>query len=112
MRWSEKTLGYYGKPPYDPNDPLSLTNVSLRRYNEVIRQVASETGVMLLDIFDRWDKIAAERGEDAVSALLLDDQMHPNTAGQAVVAEALYPILCEKLRFSTDESLPTLKETD
>lgn len=74
--------------------------------------MASETGVMLLDIFDRWDKIAAERGEDAVSALLLDDQMHPNTAGQAVVAEALYPILCEKLRFSTDESLPTLKETD
>ena len=112
LRWSEKTLGYYGNPPYDPNDPLSLTNVSLRRYNEVIRQVASETGVMLLDIFDRWDKIAAERGEDAVSALLLDDQMHPNTAGQAVVAEALYPILCEKLRFSTDESLPTLKETD
>lgn len=112
LRWSERTLGFYGKAPYDPNDPLSFTNVSLRRYNEVIRQVADQTGVMLLDIFDEWERIAAEQGEEVISSLLLEDQMHPNTAGQTIVADTLYPILCKELEFSIDESIPKLKKAD
>ncbi|MBQ6620578.1 MAG: exo-alpha-sialidase [Thermoguttaceae bacterium] len=112
LRWGDDTLALYGKAPYDPDDPLSFTNVSLRRYNEVIRRVAEGTETPLVDIFARWDQIASEQGEEAISALLFGGKMHPGTAGHAVTAEELYPVLLKKLKPYRDRTPEPLKKID
>ena len=112
LRWGESTRELYGKAPYDRDDPLSFTNVSLRRYNETACRAAEETGTALVDIFGLWDKIAAEQGEEALSPLLMGGKMHPSTQGQAMMAEALYQIVRDILNVSPDETIPLLKKVD
>ncbi|MBD2101253.1 GDSL-type esterase/lipase family protein [Leptolyngbya sp. FACHB-261] len=56
------------------------------RYRLATRRVCERWGVAYLDIFERW----LARGQDWYEPLLLEDGLHPNTAGhQALYREIL-----------------------
>ncbi|MEW6358052.1 MAG: GDSL-type esterase/lipase family protein [Planctomycetota bacterium] len=82
LRWTEKLKAMYGKPPYDPDDPNGF-NIPLVPYVEVVRKVAREERIPLIDVFAEFGK----QGQ-AVDDLLLDG-MHPNDKGHALVADLL-----------------------
>jgi lysophospholipase L1-like esterase len=56
----------------------------LEEYVRAVRQVAAEQTVPLVDIWDAYDELSASERD----ALLLDG-VHPNDAGQALVAEKI-----------------------
>jgi lysophospholipase L1-like esterase len=85
-RWTEKLKGMYGKPPYDPND-LDGFNVILKKYLQRIREVAASEKVTLIDVykvFTKYDKVKGQSIDD-----LFIDGLHPNTKGQALIAEPI-----------------------
>ncbi len=86
FRWTDKLKSLYGKPPYDPNDPDGF-NLLLKKYAEVVRRVAREEKVPLVDTYAAFGEYG--RGEkQSVDDLLLDG-MHPNDRGHRMVAELL-----------------------
>jgi lysophospholipase L1-like esterase len=89
-RWTDKLLELYGKPPYRPEAVDGFDAPVLARYNDVVRRLAAELAVPLLDIHAAF----TARGPDA----LLLDGMHPNDKGHQLIAELLLPILREQLR--------------
>ncbi len=84
LRWTEKMVQLYGKPPYDPTDPEGFEKPHLLGHIEAMRDLAEELSLPLVDIH-------AAYGEKA-DALLLDG-VHPNDAGHALVAERLLPVI-------------------
>ena len=96
FRWTPRLLELYGKPPYNPNDPGSFTDTTLRKYNDVIRKVAREENVRLVDVFALYDRYEKAMGKP-VDTLLLDG-MHPNDRGHELVAELLLPAIREELK--------------
>lgn len=97
MRWNEKMKTLYGKPPYDPDDPDGF-NVFLKSYAAIVRTIAKEEKVPLIDVYAAFENYAKAEGHSAHDLLL--DGVHPNTAGQKMVADLLIPqikmILIEK----------------
>ena len=90
LRWTDKLLELYGKPPYDPEDPDGF-NVTLRDYARRVRDVAEATGATLVDSFAAFEDYGAAEGQ-AVDDLLLDG-MHPNSTGHALEAEMLLDVI-------------------
>lgn len=86
LAWSDKTRELYGKPPYDPANPDGF-NVTLRAYVAAVRELAGARNVPLVDVFAAHEAAAAQ-SPDGLNGLLLDG-MHPNQAGQQLVAEKL-----------------------
>lgn len=97
MRWVERIKKLYGKPPYDPDDPDGF-NVILKSYAETVRKIARDENVPLVDVYSAFENYANQKGQSAHDLLL--DGVHPNTAGQKMVADLLIPhlktILSEK----------------
>jgi lysophospholipase L1-like esterase len=83
LSWTPRLVELYGHPPYDPRDPAGL-NINLARYAAAMRELATETQVPLVDI---WQAHQAERGTAAEP--LLSDGMHPNARGHTLVARLL-----------------------
>ena len=81
LRWTPKLKKLYGKAPYDANDEEGF-NALLKEYAEKVREIAKDENVPLIDIWNAMQPNA--------DALLLDG-MHPNTEGQALVADRLLP---------------------
>lgn len=88
MRWVEKIKKLYGKPPYDPEDPDGF-NVFLKSYAETVRKIAREEKLPLVDVYTAFENYAKQKGHSAHDLLL--DGVHPNTAGQKLVADLLIP---------------------
>ena len=88
LRWIPRIKKLYGKPPYDPDDPLGF-NKFLKNYAEAVRKIAKEKQVPLVDIYAAFEKYAAREGQSAQDLLL--DGIHPNTEGQRMVADLLIP---------------------
>jgi len=88
MRWVGKIKKLYGKPPYDPEDPHGF-NVFLKLYAETVRKIAREDNVPLVDVYFAFENYAKQKGHSAHD--LLSDGMHPNAAGQKMVADLLIP---------------------
>jgi lysophospholipase L1-like esterase len=86
MRWTPDLLGYYGKKPYIPADPMGL-NVTMRPYVEAVRTVAAAEKVELVDVFNLFIDYGEVKGRK-IDDLLLDG-MHPSAAGHRLVADAL-----------------------
>lgn len=86
MRWTEELRERYGKSPYDPGDADGF-NVLLRRYADVVRGIANELNVALVDVYRQFDKFGQRPGSK-VSDLLLDG-MHPNDQGHQLIADHL-----------------------
>ena len=93
-RWTEKMKEMYGRPPYDAADPEGF-NKFLRRYADLVRQLATSEGVALVDVyaaFERYGRVAGQTVDD-----LLLDGVHPNSRGHRLVADLLLgEILREK----------------
>src|SRR5688572_9592378 len=87
LRWSERTLSMYGRPPYNRDDPDGL-NLNLRSYAAAMRELAVSTGTPLVDIMVAHDAALVLR-----SASLTSDGVHPNDEGHRLVAELLAQIL-------------------
>ncbi|MGB0580203.1 MAG: exo-alpha-sialidase [Limisphaerales bacterium] len=81
IRWTEKLKRMYGKPPYRGNDPDGF-NVLLRDYAQVVRKVATDNRIPLIDVYRTFDE-----AKDIDSLLL--DGMHPNNRGHQIVADKL-----------------------
>ncbi|MCL4691568.1 MAG: SGNH/GDSL hydrolase family protein [Candidatus Hydrogenedentes bacterium] len=88
LAWTPKLIELYGKPPYDPDDSEGF-NVLLADYAEVVRNVAVEEEVPLVDV---WQLFKEHQGNYPDESLLLDG-MHPNARGHRLVADALLKVL-------------------
>jgi lysophospholipase L1-like esterase len=85
-RWTDKLKKMYGKPPYNPNDPNGF-DVILKDYVEVVRRLASEEKVRLVDLFEAYYTYQQKTGQQ-MDALFLDG-LHPNSAGQRIEANLI-----------------------
>lgn len=83
--WSQASRERYGRPPYDVNDPEGFNRLHLDRYNDLIREIAANEQVVLVDIN------AAYAGHTNAAELLLPDLLHPADAGHELVARLLAP---------------------
>lgn len=88
LAWTPNLIELYGKPPYDPNSADGF-NVLLAEYAEVVRSVAKEEGVPLIDV---WQLFKDHQTRHPDESLLLDG-MHPNQRGHRLIADALLKIL-------------------
>ncbi|MBI5773246.1 MAG: exo-alpha-sialidase [Verrucomicrobia bacterium] len=91
LRWTPKLKEMYGKLPYRPDDADGFDQPVLARYNEIVRRLAAELNVPLVDVHAAFSKAKS------VDALLLDG-MHPNDQGHQLVAELLVPVIREQVR--------------
>ena len=92
FRWTAKLKQLYGKPPYDVNDPWGFS-AKLAEYCDVVRAVAREEGLPLVDafnVFQEYDRVDGQSVDD-----LFLDGMHPNDKGHAIIAELLVPLVQE-----------------
>jgi sialidase-1 len=81
IRWTPKMKEMYGRPPYNPEDPDGF-NLRIRHYAEVMRKLAKDEGVPLIDIYREFQ----ESGH--IDQLLLDG-VHPNDQGHQLVTDLL-----------------------
>jgi lysophospholipase L1-like esterase len=94
MRWGpESIIERYGRPPYNPDDELGFTLI-LVHYAEVVRKIAAEEKVPLIDVYALYGEW--ERLNGGSCKQLMSDGMHPNTAGHRLVADALEPLIRAK----------------
>jgi sialidase-1 len=89
LRWTPKLRELYGRPPYRPDEVDGFDAPVLARYNEVVRRLAAELTVPLVDVHDAFLKNNPEK--------LLLDGMHPNDAGHELITQLLVPILRDQL---------------
>ncbi len=88
LAWTPKLIELYGKPPYEPGNADGL-NVLLADYAEVVRTVAKEEDVPLVDV---WQLFKEHQSKYPNESLLLDG-MHPNARGHRLIADALMRVL-------------------
>ena len=96
VRWTSKLRELYGKPPYDREAEDGFDTSFLAKYNEVIRRLAGELKVPLVDVRKAYPSYVAEH-HLSVDQLLLDG-MHPDDLGHALVASLLVPAIRSTLR--------------
>ncbi|WP_438479735.1 SGNH/GDSL hydrolase family protein [Oleiharenicola lentus] len=83
LAWTEGLKAKYGHAPYRPEDPDGF-NATLSAYAEAVREIARESGVLLIDV----DHAHRDFAKTSATPLLLDG-MHPNQEGHALVARLL-----------------------
>jgi lysophospholipase L1-like esterase len=86
-RWTEATRKLYGKPPYQPEDPDGY-NVLVRRYAEIVRHIAEQEKVPLIDVYGVFQTYNKQPGQ-SMDQLMLADGIHPNTQGHEIIAKLL-----------------------
>lgn len=105
LTWSEKVVQLYGPgpgnvrnpeatSPYDVDDPMGFNKLR-DPYLKVVRDLAAEQDVVLVDIHKKFLDYAAQEGKELDELLL--DGMHPNEAGHRLVAQALVPVVLEQV---------------
>ena len=62
VRWTDTLRKLYGKPPYDVNDPLGFDKAALERYNDVVRKLAKELNIPLVDVYAVFGEHASAFG--------------------------------------------------
>ena len=98
MRWSE----FYGDELKDPalgfdfDDPRGINRL-LDVYSERVREIAREENVPLVDVSERFEAYDRVPGQSIGEILLSNDDMHPNDAGHALIAEWLTEVLMADL---------------
>jgi len=96
LRWSPQTRKLYGQPPYDPRAEDGFEAPTLLAYNDALRDLARELDAPLVDVHAAYSARAAKQ-KSAIDELLLNG-MHPNNAGQELIAELLVPAIRQALR--------------
>ena len=87
LRWTSKLKELYGNPPYDVSRSDGFEAPTLVGYNEIVRELAAELRVPLVDIHKEFQRHDTDN--------LLLDGMHPNDAGHELIAQRLVPIIRE-----------------
>jgi lysophospholipase L1-like esterase len=98
MRWSE-LYGHELKDPalgFDFDDPRGINRL-LDVYSERVREIAREMNVPLVDVSKRFEAYDRILGQSISDILLPNDDIHPNDAGHAMIAEWLTEILMADL---------------
>ncbi len=90
LRWTPKLKELYGKPPYRPELVDGFEAPTLQPYVEIVRSVASELSVPLIDVHQEFNK-------RHVDSMLLDG-MHPNDQGHELIASLLVPVIRDLAR--------------
>jgi lysophospholipase L1-like esterase len=90
LLWTDKTLKVWGKPPYDPGDPLGF-NLLNKDYAESVRRIAKEQKVPLVDVYRMFLDYGAKEGRGFGG--LMVDGIHPNDKGHRMILKALLPLL-------------------
>jgi lysophospholipase L1-like esterase len=83
LNWTPRLMELYGHPPYDVKDPDSL-NFNLSKYAAAMRELATQTGVPLVEV-----RRAHETWPGGATEPLVADGMHPNQRGHELVARLL-----------------------
>ena len=96
--WSKNVLEYYGKPPYDTTDADGYNKVLLYRYNEIVRKIAREKNVPLVDIYAAYGSYEEKTGRPIKK--ILPDGVHPDDFGHEMVTEMLLPVIRKELDLS------------
>ncbi len=89
-RWTSKLRELYGRPPYRPQDADGFDAPVLSHYNEIVRRLAKELAVPLVDVHHAFTAKNVDK--------LLLDGMHPNDEGHRIIAELLLPVIREQVR--------------
>ena len=98
VRWTDKLEELYGKPPYDVTDPLGFEKAALQKYNEIVRKVAEELNVSLVDVYAAFYEHAETSGQ-AVDTLLVPTGISAaNDRGHEVISKALMPVIRRELQ--------------
>lgn len=96
--WSDWAIAKFALPvagsPYYPDDPFGLNTVQ-SRYVAAVRDIAIREQVPLVDIYGRFISYANQAGHELLD--LIPDGLHPEAAGQRMVAEAIYAVLGVKV---------------
>ena len=98
MRWSE----LYGDELRDPalgfdfDDPRGINRL-LDDYSQRVRKIAREQNVLLVDVSERFEAYDRIPGQSIGDLLLPNDDIHPNDAGHALIAEWLTQALMADL---------------
>jgi lysophospholipase L1-like esterase len=98
MRWSE----LYGDELKDPalgfdfDDPRGINRL-LDVYAQRVRDVAQQLNVPLVDVSKRFEAYDRVQGQSISDILLPNDDIHPNDAGHALIAEWLTQVLISEL---------------
>jgi len=108
LRWTERMREMYGQPPYNPKDEDGF-NFRLKQYAGKVRGLAEEKKLPLVDVYQLFEAHGAKPGK-SVDELLLDG-VHPNEAGQRIVADRLIPLVRKKIKDAAADraSSPALK---
>ena len=93
----EKLKDLYAGPPHNDNSPYDAENplgfnATLVDYVQVVREVAEQENVDLVDIHRQFMEYHAIEGQELTDLLL--DGMHPNDKGHRIIADAFLSILC------------------
>lgn len=105
LRWNPKMREMYGKAPYDPDDEDGF-NRFLKSYAEKVRELSKEKKLPLVDVYRIFEEHGAMEGQ-SVDELLLDG-VHPNEAGQRLVADALLPLVRSLVKKSGEVKAPAV----
>ena len=98
MRWS----ALYGDELKDPalgfdfDDPRGINRL-LDVYAQRVRDVAQQLNVPLVDVSKRFEAYDRVQGQSISDILLPNDDIHPNDAGHALIAEWLTQVLISEL---------------
>ncbi len=105
LRWNPKMREMYGKAPYDPADEDGF-NLFLKSYAEKVRELSKEKMLPLVDVYRLFEEHGAKEGQ-SVDELLLDG-VHPNEAGQGMVADGLLPLVRSLVKKSGEVKAPAV----
>ena len=98
VRWTDKLKELYGKPPYDVKDPLGFEKAALERYNDVVRKLAKELNVPLVDVYTAFNEHAETSGQPVDTLLVPTGISVANDQGHEVISKALLPVIRRELQ--------------
>jgi lysophospholipase L1-like esterase len=97
VAWTDELIKLYGKPPYRPNEPNGW-NVLLKNYAQVVRAVAKDQCVRLVDTYALFAEYAS-RPNHNLNDLMLDG-MHPSNPGHEIIANHLMKLITKRTSLS------------
>jgi acyl-CoA thioesterase-1 len=104
MRWS----AMYGDELRDPalgfdfDDPRGINRL-LDVYAERAREIARREEVPLVDVLERFEAHGRAPGQDVRDLLIPNDDIHPNDAGHALIAQWLLEVILADLAADSSE---------
>jgi len=98
VRWTDTLRKLYGKSPYNVNDPLGFEKAALEKYNDIVRKLAKELNVPLVDVYAIFEEHAKTTGQPVDTLLVPTGISAANDRGHEVINKALLPVIHRELQ--------------